>query len=253
MAIIELSLSLYVLFAGTGFVAGFLNAIAGGGGLLTLPILLWAGVPPLQALATNKCQSVFGTLSSSINFFQKGYIDLKSIAPAMAIVAVFSALATWGVQQLSNQTLAQLLPYFLIGIALYTWLSPNLGDTDKPAKISAPSFTLISGAGIGLYGGFFGPGMGAIAALLFASLLGYKLSKATAHAKPLVLVSNLSSLIIFMFSGQVLWAIGLCMAATQILGARLGSNLVISKGSRIIKPLLLLTTLAIALRLLWLA
>ena len=233
-----------------GFISGFLNAIAGGGGLLTLPILLWAGIPPIQALATNKLQSVFGTLSSSINFFQKGFIDIKTIAPALLVAIVFSSLGTWGVQQISNETLQQLLPYFLIAIALYSWLSPSLSDTDMPPKVKRISFIVLSGAVIGFYGGFFGPGMGAIAAILVASLTGFNLKKATAHAKPLVLISNTTSLIIFIIGGKVLWIAGLCMAATQIVGARLGSNLVIYKGTKIIKPMLLLTTIAIAIKLL---
>ncbi|WP_339671911.1 TSUP family transporter [Dasania marina] len=251
--IIDASWQLLTLLSLVGFLSGFLNAVAGGGGLLTLPVLLWAGLPPLQALATNKCQSVFGTLSSSINFFQKGFINLKLLIPALAITVLFSAVGTWGIQQFSEQTLKQLLPYLLIALALYTWLSPTLGDSDQPAKVSQPRFNLISGCGIGLYGGFFGPGMGAIAALFFTSLLGYNLRKATAHAKPLVLASNLTSLLIFIFNGQVIWLLGLSMAVAQILGARLGSNLVIKKGSRIIKPLLLITTLAIAIKLLWFA
>lgn len=208
-------------------------------------------MPPIQALATNKLQSVFGTLSSSINFFQKGLIDFKIIAPAMALVIVFSATGTWWVQQLSNQALQQLLPYFLIGISVYTWCSPTIGSSDNKAKVKPPLFVLISGAIIGLYGGFFGPGMGAIAALLIATLLGYNLKKATAHAKPLVLTSNATSLIIFIVGDHVLWLIGLCMAATQMIGARIGSNLVISKGAKLIKPLLLITTLAIAIKLLF--
>ena len=207
-------------------------------------------MPPIQALATNKFQSVFGTLSSSINFFQKGLIDFKIIAPAMFLVGLFSALATWWVQQLSDQTLQQLLPYFLIGIALYTWLSPNIDNQDSPAKVAPNLFVLISGAVIGLYGGFFGPGMGAIAALIVASLLGYNLKKATAHAKPLVLTSNTVSLLIFIFGGHVMWLIGISMAITQVIGARIGSNLVIHSGSKFIKPLLLITTLAIAIKLL---
>ncbi|CAH0992377.1 putative membrane transporter protein YfcA [Sinobacterium norvegicum] len=238
------------LFSLLGFISGFLNAIAGGGGLITLPILLWAGLPPLQALATNKCQSVFGTLSSSLHFFQQGFIDLKHLAPAMILVVVVSAASTWGVQQLPDQALQQLLPYALIGIALYTWLSPHIGDSDHPARVSHRTFTVIAGCGVGFYGGFFGPGMGAVTALLIASLLGYNLSKATANAKPLVLLSNLSSLVVFIGSGHVLWTIGLTMAFSQIIGARIGSTVVIHHGSRVIKPLLLLVTIAIAINLL---
>lgn len=247
---IELTPLVILLLALTGFASGFINAIAGGGGLIALPILLWMGVPPLNALATNKFQCVFGTLSSSYNYFRKGHLNVRPLLPALAFVIIGSTIGTIGVQQLSNNTLEQLLPYFLIGIALYTWFSPALNDNDSPALLSMKKFALTAGLGIGLYGGFFGPGTGAIAALSCASLLGYNMRKATAHGKPLVLLSNITSLIIFIIGGHVFWVIGIIMATTQIIGARLGSNLAIKKGSAIIKPLLLITTILIAVKLL---
>lgn len=212
--------------------------------------MLWLGIAPLNALATGKFQAVFGTLSSSINYFRKGHIDFKPLLPVIALAMLASAVGTVGVLQFSNDSLEQLLPYFLVGIALYTWFSPAISDVDQSPKLSPSRFAVVAGCGIGIYGGFFGPGIGAIAALSFSGLLGYNIRKATASAKPVVVAANATSLLIFMASGHLLLTVGICMALSQIVGAYIGSNLAISKGVAIIKPVLVVSTLAIAIKLL---
>jgi hypothetical protein len=111
-------------------------------------------------------------------------------------------------------------------------------------------FNLLVGGGIGFYGGFFGPGMGSIYALAFAALLGYNMRKATAHTKPLVLATNATSMFIFMAGGHLLLWLAICMSAAQIVGARLGSNLVIARGANVVKPVIILATIAVAIKLL---
>ena len=133
---IELSLSLFIGLIGVAFIAGFISSIAGAGGAIVLPVLLWAGFPPLNALATNKFQSVFGTLSSTINFFKKGYIDLKALRPALCYAFVGSMIGTYLVQQVSTDYLSIMMPYLLIVLALYMMFSPSIADEDLPAKMS---------------------------------------------------------------------------------------------------------------------
>jgi len=212
--------------------------------------LLWAGLPPLNALATNKFQSVFGTLSSTINFFRKGYIDLPALLPALCFAFVGSVLGSFLVQQVSTEYLSLMMPYFLIALALYMFFSPTITDKDLPPKISKKIFNPIVGGGIGLYGGFFGPGMGSFFAVAFASLQGFNLRKATAYTKPLVLIVNTTSMVVFLWGGHIVWSLALAMALSQIVGARLGSSLVIHKGVALIKPVIVVMTLAIALKLL---
>lgn len=232
------------------FIAGFISSIAGAGGAIVLPALLWAGLPPLNALATNKFQSVFGTLSSTINFLRKGYIDLQALWPALCYAFVGSVIGTFLVQQISTDYLSLLMPYMLIILALYMLLSPTFADEDLPPKISNNIFAPLIGGGIGLYGGFFGPGMGSFFAVAFASLRGFNMRKSTAFTKPLVLIVNSTSMVIFLWGGHIVWGLAIAMAASQVVGARLGSNLVIHRGTALIKPVIVLMTLTIAFKLL---
>lgn len=230
--------------------AGFISSIAGAGGTIVLPALLWAGLPPLNALATNRFQSVFGTLSSTINFFRKGHIDLRALQSALCYAFIGSVLGTYLVHQISTDYLSQMMPYLLIVLAFYMLFSPTLSDEDLPPKITERVFSPVIGGGIGLYGGFFGPGMGSFFAVAFASLRGYNMRKATASTKPLVLMVNTTSMVIFLWGGHIVWGLAIAMAASQVIGARLGSNLVIHRGTALIKPIIVLMTLAIAFKLL---
>jgi uncharacterized membrane protein YfcA len=236
---------------GVAFIAGFISSIAGAGGAIVLPVLLWAGLPPLNALATNKFQSVFGTLSSTINFFRKGYIDLHALLPALCYAFVGSVIGTYLVQQISTDYLSLMMPYLLIVLALYMLFSPTLNDEDLPPKISNNIFAPLIGGGIGLYGGFFGPGMGSFFAVAFASLRGFNMRKATAFTKPLVLIVNTTSMVIFLWGGHIVWSLAIAMAISQVVGARLGSNLVIHRGTALIKPVIVVMTISIALKLLY--
>ena len=254
---IDLSLTLFIGLIIVAFVAGFISSIAGAGGAIVLPVLLWAGLPPLNALATNKFQSVFGTLSSTINFFKKGYIDFNALRPALCYAFVGSMIGTYLVQQISTDYLSIMMPYLLIVLAVYMMFSPSIADEDLPAKLSEKTFAPLVGGGIGLYGGFFGPGMGSFFAVAFASLRGFNMRKATdvfgewaQKGKPLVLIVNTTSMVIFLLGGHIVWSLAIAMAASQIVGARLGSNLVIHRGVTLIKPLIVLMTLVIAIKLL---
>ncbi len=246
---IELSLEVFFGLTLVAFVAGFISSIAGAGGAIVLPVLLWVGLPPLNALATNKFQSVFGTLSSTINFFRKGYIDLPALIPALCYAFIGSLLGTYFVQQMSTDFLSLIMPYLLILLAFYMLFSPTITDKDVSEKMPAKVFAPVIGGGIGLYGGFFGPGMGSFFAVAFASLQGFNMRKATAFTKPLVLIVNTTSMFIFLLGGHIIWGLAITMALSQIVGARLGSNLVISRGTRLIKPMIVLMTLAIAIKL----
>ena len=213
--------------------------------------MLWAGLPPLNALATNKFQSLFGTLSSTINFLRKGYIDLRALLPALCYAFVGSVIGTCLVQQISTDYLSLIMPYLLIVLAVYMLFSPSLSDEDVPAKISKNTFAPLVGGGIGLYGGFFGSGMGSFFAIAFTSLQGFNMRKATAFTKPLVLIVNVTSMVIFLWGGHIVWSLAIAMAVAQVIGAKLGSNLVIHRGMALIKPMIVLMTLSIAIKLLF--
>ncbi|MBB3169424.1 TSUP family transporter [Simiduia aestuariiviva] len=241
----------YLALTCVAFTAGFVSAIAGAGGLIVLPVLLWVGVPPLNALAVNKFQSVFGTLSSTLNFFRKGHLDLRPLWPGLVCAFVGAIVGTWLVQRLPAEWLTRLLPLLLFVLALYFAFSSDISDDSRHARLSQGPFNLLAGGGLGLYGGFFGPGMGSFYAAAFARWRGMPMRAATASTKPFVLVVNSTSMVVFVLAGYQWWGLAVLMAVAQFAGARLGSNLVISQGARLVRPLLVLVTLAIAGNLLW--
>ena len=238
-----------VALVAAGFVAGLTNAIAGSGGLVVLPALLVAGIPPLQALATNKCQSVFGTLSSARNYFRGGYIDLRELPLTLACAFIGGALGTLVVQRIDTAILSTVLPYILVVLALFVALSPTISDQDRKPRWSRGRFDVLIGSGVGFYGGFLGPAMGTFLAVAFAALRGFNIRRATAHAKPMILVINTTSAVIFIVAGHVIWPLALSMAVAQIVGAHIGSHWVMSQGVRLVRPTMTVVVLVLAVKL----
>ena len=247
---LSLSIELMALLFAAGALAGFVDAIAGGGGMIALPTLLFAGLSPAQALATNKLQGSFGTFSASLYFIRRGLVDLRSITTMIICTFVGSALGTVLVQQLDPSFLTAVIPLLLILIALYFWFSPTLGEEDVHQRIGPLAFALTVGFGVGFYDGFFGPGTGSFFAIAFVSLMGFGLTKATAHTKVLNLTSNIASLLFFIAGGHVVWSLGLLMALGQLLGGRMGAKMVVLKGSKLIRPLVVLICVLMSVKLL---
>lgn len=238
------------LLLAAGLVAGWVDAIAGGGGLIALPALLAAGLPPLQALATNKLQGSFGTLSSTIHFARAGEIDLRQAWPEAASAFIGSLLGAWLVQGIDTAWLERIIPLLLALFALYFLLSPRVGDLDSHRRLDHFAFALLIGGGVGLYDGFFGPGAGSLFAAGYIALAGYNLRRATAHTKLLNLASNVAALLLFLLIGEVVWEAGLVMAAGQFIGARIGAGTAIKHGATVIRPMLVTVSLALCLKLL---
>lgn len=243
------SAELLLLLMAVGGLAGLVDTLAGGGGLITLPALLWAGLPPVQALATNKLQGSFGTLSASFWLWRGGLLDPWTLAPAMACGFIGAAAGALLAQSLRPDLLEHLIPFLLIGFALYVLFSPRMGDQASRARLGPLPFALLVGTSVGGYDGFFGPGTGSLCVLALVALRGEPLGRATAHAKALNFSSNLAALLAFMLGGQVLWSLGLAMAVGQFLGAWGGSRLVLRHGARLIRPLLALMSLALSVKL----
>jgi uncharacterized protein len=234
-----------------GLLAGFIDSIAGGGGLLTIPALLWAGLTPVETLATNKAQAVFGSGTATLQFVRKGYLNLQEIGPAILCTFAGAAAGAVLVQQLDSEFLGRLIPMLLIAFALYFWLSPRVSDLDSHQRITAPTFALTIGLGVGFYDGFFGPGTGTFFAMGYVALLGYNLRRATAHTKALNFTSNLAALLFFLAGGHIDWAIAALMAVGQMMGAWLGSHLVLRHGAALVRPVLVVSAIAISGKLLW--
>lgn len=245
----DLAIHLLALLFVAAFIAGFVDSIAGGGGLITIPVMLIAGIPPLEAIATNKLQAQFGVASATVAYAQKGHIDLKSQLPTAAMAMTGGILGALLASLVPAQYLTAAIPVLLVGIALFFALKPNLSDLDRHRRVTPMLFGLTVVPVIGLYDGVFGPGAGSFYMLAFVLLAGFGLLKATAHTKLLNLGSNFGSFLVFAVTGSILWKVGLVMGAGQIFGAQVGSRTAMRGGAKIIKPLLVISCLVLAIKL----
>lgn len=245
-----LATSTSALLVAAAFVAGFVDSIAGGGALITIPALLVAGFTPIQSLGTNKAQSLFGSGSATIAYAAKGHVELKRQMPAAALSFFWAFVGALTATELPGALLGAVLPFLLIAIAIYFLLKPSLGDGDRAERMRRSLFTLTVVPALGFYDGIFGAGTGSFFMLAFVTLAGYGMLKATAHTKQLNFASNIGGLAAFALTGVVYWRIGLMMGVAQFVGARLGATLAMKKGAGLIRPLLVVVSLALAVRLL---
>ena len=203
------------------------------------------------ALGTNKLQATFGSGSAAWHFWRAGMIDWPSSRVGVVCTLVGATIGTLLVSLLPAAVLRAVIPWLLISISLYMVLQPKLGDADRQARMRTQSFYALFGLALGFYDGFFGPGTGTFWAMAFMLGLGFNLTRATAHTKLMNVTSNGASLVVFLNAGQCHLLGGLCMGCGQLIGARVGSKVVIRKGSHFIRPIFVSVAIAITLRLLW--
>jgi uncharacterized membrane protein YfcA len=247
----EVATHLALLLICAAFVAGFVDAIAGGGGLITVPALVLAGASPLEALATNKLQGTFGAATAAATYARAGHVRPMQQLGMAAVAAAAGAAGALVAHAVPTQVLRMIMPVVLVAIALFFAFKPGLTDAARLERMQPAVFAFTAVPMIAAYDGFFGPGTGSFYMLAFVMLAGFGVLKATAHTKMLNFASNLGSLAVFAFSGATWWALGLAMAAAQIAGAALGARLAMRIGARLIKPLLVITSTGLALRMLW--
>ncbi len=245
----EMSGELVLLLMGAAFIAGFVDSIAGGGGLITLPALLLAGVPPITALATNKVQGLFGAGMAAVNYARAGQVDLNQQRMPALISGTAAFAGALLAASLPTEIIRAGLPILLIAIALFFALKPGLDDQDRHQRLSPALFMATLVPLIGFYDGLLGPGTGAFFMLGFVTLAGYGILRATAHTKFLNFASNIGALAAFALVASPLWIIGLAMGAAQAAGAWTGSHLATRIGARLIKPVLVISATLLALRL----
>lgn len=245
---ISLAPGTVALLLGAAFAAGFLDALAGGGGLITLPALLAAGLPPVNALATNKLQAVFGVATSSATVLRRGTITFARIRKAAAFSFTGAAAGAWLIQRIDTAVLNAIIPMTLGGIALYFLLVRDAGGVSTAPRITHKAYRRSAVPAIGFYDGAIGPGTGSLFATSGVTLLGLDLVTATASAKPLNFASNLAALIVFVAGGAVVWQAGLVMILGQALGSYLGTHTMLRGGSRLIRPMIVIAASAMLAR-----
>lgn len=221
----------------TGMAAGFVDSIAGGGGLVALPILLSVGMPPQIALGTNKLQGSFGTFSAALNYVQRGEVKIKEAGVGIVATLTGAALGAWTIQHMDGGAIQGLIPLLLLGVLIYTLISPDFGDTQRKANLPAPMVYTLFGLLLGFYDGFFGPGTGAFWTTAMVCFLGFSMTRAAGYTRVMNFTSNVVALALFIYLGNVAWGAGLIMATGQVIGARTGSSLAIKKGAALIKPI----------------
>lgn len=234
-----------------GFAAGFVDSIAGGGGLISMPALLAAGLPPHLALGTNKLQSALGTSFATGNYARRGLVTREGLASGVTCTAVAAFAGAWAVTRLPGDFLVRVIPWLLAAIFLYVLASPRVGETRRAARLGVVAFHVALGCALGFYDGFFGPGTGTFWTAGYVVLLGFTLPHATGHTKVMNLTSNLASLAWFAWHGDVFWSVGVAMGGANIAGALLGSTLAIRRGAGFIRAFFLLAVGATIARLLW--
>jgi uncharacterized membrane protein YfcA len=230
--------------AGVGFLSGFVDAIAGGGGLLTLPALALAGLDPVAAVATNKLASTFGSGSATFAFWRAGKIEPAMAPPALA--AGFGALA---LPSAPRAFLTQALPVVLVGVAPYFAFAPRLDESQSRARLSLGGFAATLAPAIGFYDGVFGPGAGSFYMIALVALAGLGLMGGMAGARFANFGSNIGSLAIYTLSGHILVGAGLAMGAGAFLGARIGARTALRAGARLVRPLIVVMSCAMAAKL----
>ncbi len=245
--------SIYLLFFTIAVLAGIVDAIAGGGGLITIPsLLLLLGLPPMVALGTNRLQAVIGELTTSLMFIFSKQLPTKGMTIGILFTSIGALAGSFAVSIIDKESLEILLPIMMIAITVYSITSTRLKSTEASVtKLSTTKFMMIGGLVIGFYNGFFGPGTGSIWMLAFVILLGYTIKQATMATKPLNLVGNIASLILFIVLGHVDYTLGLIMGVGQIVGSIIGSKFVITYGTRLVRPVFISVTMTMTAKLIY--
>lgn len=238
------------LFA-AGLVSGFVDSIAGGGGLITVPALLLAGLGPKEALATNKFQASFGSSMATWQYYRHGHIEIRPAIPGVAVTFIAAACGTLTVRAISPDILGRIVPIAMGAILVYTAISPKLGHVARKALLGRYGFYAIFGLLLGFYDGFFGPGTGSFWTMAFMIFLGYEMPRATGHTKLMNFTSNITSLLFFLSSGLIRYSYGLSMAGGQLIGARIGATMASKKGTKFIRPIFLVMVAIVTVQLIW--
>jgi uncharacterized membrane protein YfcA len=240
-----------LLFA-LAFFAGAVDAIAGGGGLIQVPALfvLFPGVPPATLLGTNKVASIFGTANAAQRYLRQIRLPWNAVLPAVLAALLFAFAGAYTVTQVKPDFLRAALPFILLALAIYTFIKKDFGQQQR-VNLSAArerTYSAATGAGLGFYDGFFGPGTGSFLLFVFVRYFGFDFIRATAAAKVVNLACNFTAIAWFASAGHVDWRLGLSMALFNWAGSFVGSHLALTRGNRFVRAMFLAVLAALILK-----
>nr|WP_189350011.1 TSUP family transporter [Zhihengliuella salsuginis] len=247
-----IQLGTLVLVLVVGFAAGWVDAVVGGGGLIQLPaLLLVPGITPVQALATNKMGSIFGTTTSSITYYRRVHPDLRTGIP-MALIALAGSFGGAIVATLlPAEVFKPIIVAALVAVAIFTAVKPTVGELTMLRHAGARHHVVagVIGLVIGFYDGMIGPGTGSFLIIAMVVFLGYNFLESSAKAKLVNMATNLGALAFFLPSGHLLWGLGLALGLANMIGGYTGARMAIQKGSRFIRVIFLIVVTALIARL----
>lgn len=233
------------------FLAGFVDAIGGGGGLISLPAYLLAGVPIHQTIATNKLSSTCGTALATLRFIKEGLVNWKLALPTIAFAMLGSTMGA-NLSMTMEEGIMEKVLFVVLPVVAFIVLNPRIfHDNQGTERILSSKVwitAIVSTFVVGFYDGFYGPGTGTFLIIAFTVLTGLDLRTANAQAKVINLATNITSLVIFLMNGQVVFLLGLAAAACNMAGNYLGAGLALTKGSRITRPVIILVLLLLFLK-----
>ncbi len=239
----NLTLEMAAFLVGSGFIAAFIDSVVGGGGLISLPALLFTGLPPAFALGTNKLASTLCSVTSMTSFIRSGKVDLKLVKYLFPLSFVGAALGAYVVRLLPPDFLKPLVAILLVVVAVYTLFKKEWGheSTYQGMNKRVAALSGISAFALGFYDGFFGPGTGSF--LIFAFLfIGFDFVQSAGNAKVLNFASNIAALLMFGFMNSINYHYGLLMGAGMFAGALVGSRVAIKQGATYVRPLFITVT-----------
>ena len=249
----EITITTYFIVCPLLFLAGFVDAIGGGGGLISLPAYLLAGLPMHQAIATNKLSSACGTTLATLRFIKNGIVNLRFAIPSVISAIIGSSIGA-KLSLLTDEGLMENLLFIVLPTAAFIVLNKKLFNDKEEGTLKLNRSTylvaIVAAFIIGMYDGFYGPGTGTFLIIAFTVWGKMNVSTANAQAKIINLTTNLTSLTIFLFNGQVLFSLGLAGAVCNMIGGYLGAGLVMQKGSKIVKPVILFVLFLLFLKIL---
>ncbi|WP_295501882.1 TSUP family transporter [Limnohabitans sp. Rim8] len=229
--------------------AGLIDSIVGGGGLILLPALFatFPNAAPATLFGTNKSASIWGTAFATVQYSRKVVMPWRSLLPAAAAGLLGSVIGAWMVTQVDPALFRKAMPVMLAALLVYTMAKKDMGRQHAPRFAGSKEAWIASGMGltIGFYDGFFGPGTGSFLVFAYVRLLGYDFLNASASAKVINLGSNFSALMMFAYQGYVWWHLALAMAVSNIIGSLIGTRLALKHGAGFVRQIFIFVVLAL--------
>ena len=242
----------YVILAAAAFLAGIVDAVVGGGGLIQIPALFSTlpNTAPATLLGTSKFAGIWGTGAAAVGFAKRVKLQWSTAVPAASAAFALSFVGAYTVTHIPPDFIRKLLPFILLAVAVYTFHKKDFGSIQAPLHVGSRErvFAILVGGGIGFYDGFFGPGTGSFLVFLFVRFFGFDFLGASAVAKVVNVACNLSALMWFGYSGHLLWQLGAVMAVCNVLGSLVGIRLALKHGTVFVRKLFLLVASGLILK-----